>query len=472
MKENSNTKLSHIGHNPSTTETARADFPIVGIGASAGGLEALESFLANVPANCGTAFVIVQHLDPERKAMLVELLQRATTMKVVQLQDGTVVQPECVYVIPPNKDMSIRDREIHLFNYVAPHGMRLPIDFFFRSLADDRQDKAIGVILSGMGTDGTLGIRAIKEKGGAVFVQEPASAKFDSMPKSAIGTGLADVVTMVEDLPIKIVAYLQHKPFIDRSKPDLANEAFGDLENIIMLLRSQTGHDFSAYKSTTVFRRIERRMGIHQIAQLADYVSFLQENPHELDLLFKELLIGVTSFFREPAEWELLKKEIFPRLLAERTPSQTLRAWVSACATGEEAYSLAIIFKEALEQLQPTQNFTLQIFATDLDNDAIDKAREAIFSANIASDVSPERLSRFFVKVDRGYQVAKPIRDMVIFATQNIVMDPPFTKLDILSCRNLLIYLTSELQKKLLPLFHYSLNPDGILFLGSAETVG
>ncbi len=300
----------------------------------------------------------------------------------------------------------------------------------------------------------------------------PASAKFDGMPRSAIDAGLADVVAPVEELPGKIIAYLQHVPLIAR--PGLAQEdkAQSGLEKVVILLRAQTGHDFSLYKKTTVYRRIERRMGIHQIDRIATYVRFLQENPQELDLLFKELLIGVTSFFRDPAAWEQLKKEVIPALLAGRPPSQALRAWVPGCSTGEEAYSLAIVFKEALEQLKPARNTTLQIFATDLDRDAIEKAREGVFPANIAADVSPERLSRFFVQVERGYQVAKSIREMVIFAPQNLIMDPPFTKLDILSCRNLLIYLTPELQKKLLPLFHYSLNPGGFLFLGSAETIG
>ena len=418
------------------------------------------------------AFVIVQHLDPTHKGIMAELLQRATAMQVIQVKDRTRVQPDCVYVIPPNKDMSILHGVLHLLAPVAPRGLRLPIDFFFRSLADDRQDQSIGVILSGMGSDGTLGLRAIKEKAGVVFVQDPASAKFDGMPRSAMDAGLADVVAPVEELPGKIIAFLQHAPLI--AKPGLAQEdkAQSGLEKVVILLRAQTGHDFSLYKKTTVYRRIERRMGIHQIDRIATYVRFLQENPQELELLFKELLIGVTSFFRDPAAWEQLKGEVIPALLAGRPPSQTLRAWVPGCATGEEAYSLAIVFKEALEQLKPARNTTLQIFATDLDRDAIEKAREGVFPANIAADVSPERLGRFFVQVERGYQVAKSIREMVIFAPQNVIMDPPFTKLDILSCRNLLIYLTPELQKKLLPLFHYSLNPGGFLFLGNAETIG
>jgi chemotaxis methyl-accepting protein methylase len=452
----------------------RQSYPIVGIGASAGGLEALELFLKHVPAGSGMAFTIVQHLDPTHKGIMPELLQRATPMKVEQVKDRTRVKPDCVYVIPPNKDMSILHGVLHLLDPVAQRGLRLPIDFFFRSLAQDQQEHSIGVILSGMGSDGTLGLRAIKEKAGIVFVQAPASAKFDGMPRSAIDAGLADVVAPVEELPGKIINYLQHAPLIATSGLEKEDKAQSALDKVVILLRAKTGHDFSLYKKSTIYRRIERRMSIHQIDRIAIYVRFLQENPQELELLFKELLIGVTSFFRDPEMWEELKTRVFPALLAGRAPGQALRAWVPACSTGEEAYSLAMAFKEVLgpeSSRKPSDNFTLQIFATDLDRDAVEKARQGIFPANIAADVSPERLSRFFVQAEHGYQVAKPIREMVIFAPQNIIMDPPFTKLDILSCRNLLIYLTPELQKKLLPLFHYSLNPGGCLFLGSAETI-
>jgi two-component system CheB/CheR fusion protein len=450
----------------------RSTFPIIGIGASAGGLEALELFLKNVPAGSGMAFVIVQHQDPTHKGMLAELLQRVTPMKVMQVKDRTRVRPDRVYVIRPNKDLSILHGVLHLLDPVAPRGLRLPIDFFFRSLADDAEERSIGVILSGMGADGTLGLKAIKGKAGVVFVQDPATAKFDGMPRSAVDAGLADVVAPVEALPGKIIAFLRHMPLIAR--PGLAGEDQGHsaFEKIVILLRAQTGHDFSLYKKNTMYRRIERRMGIHQIDKIATYVRFLQENPQEGELLFKELLIGVTSFFRDPAAWEQLKAEAIPALLKDRPPGQALRVWVPACSTGEEAYSLAIVFKEALEQLKPARNHTLQVFATDLDRDAIRKARAGIFPANIVADVSPERLNRFFVQLDHSYQVAKPVRETVIFAPQNLIMDPPFTRLDLVSCRNLLIYLTPELQKKLFPLFHYSLNPGGVLFLGSAETVG
>jgi chemotaxis methyl-accepting protein methylase len=447
-------------------------FPIVGIGASAGGLEALDLFLRNVPADSGIAFVIVQHLEPTHKSSMVELLQRATAMKVLQVKDRTIVQPACVYVIPPNKEMSLLHGCLHLLDRIAPHGLRLPIDFFFRSLADDQQDRSVGVVLSGMGSDGTLGLRAIKEKGGVTFVQEPASAKCDGMPKSAADAGLADFVAPAEALPGKIIAYLQRAPLI--AKPALAHagKARSAFEKILILLREETGHDFSLYKNTSVYRRIERRMGIHQVDKIATYVRFLQENPQEVRLLFKELLIGVTSFFRDSTPWEKLKTEVIPAILKDRTPSRALRAWVIGCATGEEAYSLAIVFKEALEQLKPTKNFSLQIFATDLDGDAIEKARAAVYPPNIAADVSPERLDRFFIQVEHGYQITKTIRDMVIFAPHNLIRDPPFTKIDFVSCRNLLIYLSPELQKRLLPLFHYSLNPGGVLLLGNSETIG
>lgn len=447
-------------------------FSVVGIGASAGGLEALEQFLAQVPAGSGLAFVIVQHLDPTHKGIMPELLQRGTGMKVVQVKDRTKVQPDCVYVIPPNKDMSILHGVLHLLDPAAPRGLRLPIDFFLRSLAQDQQERSIGVILSGMGSDGTLGLRAIKEKAGVVLVQEPATAKFDGMPRSAIDAGLADIVAPVGELPGKILAYLRRTPLIARTEVILEDKAQSALEKTIILLRAHTGQDFSLYKRNTLYRRIERRMGIHQIAKMPAYVRYLQANTQELDLLFRELLIGVTNFFRDPAAWEQLRDEAIPALLANRAPGHALRAWVPGCSTGEEAYSLAMVFREAAEQSTPKGNFALQIFATDLDRDAIAKARQGFFPENIAADVSPERLGRFFAKEDHGYRVRKEIREMVIFAPQNLVMDPPFTKLDLLSCRNLLIYLTPEVQKKLMPLFHYSLSPGGILLLGSAETVG
>ena len=446
--------------------------PIIGIGASAGGLEALEHFLRQAPDGSGLAFVIVQHLDPTHKGIMPELLQRFTSMKVAQARDRMKVKPDSVYVIPPNKDMSILHGTLHLFEPTAARGLRLPIDFFFRSLADDRQGLSVGVLLSGMGSDGTLGARAIKEKAGLMLVQDPASAKFDSMPRSVIDAGFADLVAPAEELPGKIIAYLRHTLSIPQGEPALATKDQSALEKVLILLRMRTGRDFAPYKKQTVYRRIERRMGIHQIDRIAAYARYLQENPQELDLLSRELLIGVTSFFREPAAWELLREKAIPTILAGHPAGGTLRAWSAGCSTGEEAYSLAIVFKEALDQLKPKGRFSLQIFATDLDRDAIDQARRGVWPANIAADVSPERLRRFFRQEENSYRVGKEIREMVTFATQNVVMDPPFTKLDFLVCRNLLIYLLPEMQRKLISLFHFALNPGGFLFLGNSETIG
>lgn len=448
--------------------------PIIAIGASAGGLGALEQFFAQVPAGCGVAFVVIQHLDPHHQGMLAELLQRVTPLTVIPAGDRIPVKPDWVYVIPSNKDLSILHGKLHLLEPLAPRGLRLPIDVFFRALADDQHERAIGVIMSGMGSDGTLGLRAIKENAGLAVVQSPDSAQFDSMPRSAIEAGLADIVAPPRELWEKILAYLKHSPRGLHAVPEslLEVKSQSALEQIVILLRERTGNDFSLYKKNTIYRRIERRMGLHQIDAIAKYVRYLRENPQELDLLFKELLIGVTSFFRDPAVWESLKTEAIPALLAEYPAGKALRAWVPACSTGEEAYSLAMIFKEVLSESRYPQPFKLQIFATDLDQDAIDKARQGFYPANIVSDVSEDRLSRFFSVEGSGYRIKNEIREMVIFAPHNVIMDPPFTKLDLLCCRNLLIYLSQELQKKLILLFHYSLSNHATLMLGSAETIG
>jgi chemotaxis methyl-accepting protein methylase/PAS domain-containing protein len=459
----------------SAVDAGASPFTIVAIGASAGGLEALEQFLGHVPAGSGMAFVVIQHLDPNYKGMMPELLQRATVMPVAQAKDRQKVKPDSVYVIPPNKDLSILHDTLYLLDPVAPRGLRLPIDFFFRSLADDRRERAVGVILSGMGSDGTLGLRAIKDHGGLLLVQDPAEAKFDGMPRSAIETGLIDIVAPAAALPQRISDTLRLVPRIAQglAKVDAeSSEQKSSFDRICILLRGQTGHDFSSYKKTTVYRRIERRMAIHQIDRIAHYVRFLRENPQEIDLLFKELLIGVTNFFRDPLIWDYLAEQVLPELLAAYTDGAALRAWVAGCSTGEEAYTLAMTFCEVVERLKLPSHCTLQIFATDLDPDAIDKARQGFYPANIAADVTAVRLGRFFTEDGGGFRIGREIREMVIFAPQNLIMDPPFTKLDILTCRNLLIYLGPELQEKLLPLFYYSLKPGGILLLGSAESVG
>ena len=461
-------------HHPPPTPTGKNEitqFPIVGIGASAGGLEALEQFFGNMPKDSGMAFVVIQHLDPNHVGIMPELLQRITTMKVLQAADRLKVKQNCVYVIPPNKSLSLLNGALHLFDPVESRGLRLPVDIFFRSLAADMQEKSIGIILSGMGSDGSLGLKAIKEKNGVVLVQSPESARFDGMPRSATDAVIADIVAPAEELPAKLIAYLKFIPAV-KSDPEIDVKSQSNLDKIIILLREQSGHDFSLYKKNTLFRRIERRKGVHQIDKINAYVRFLQENPKEVEILFKELLIGVTSFFRDTAVWKKLKESTFPDLMNDLPDGHVLRAWVAGCSTGEEAYSLAIIFKEALEKNKKQKNLTLQIFATDLDKDAIEKARKGIFSTNITADVSPERLNRFFTVEAEGFRVNASIRAMVVFAPQNVIKDPPFTKLDLLTCRNMLIYMDPELQKKLLSLFNYSLNAGGILLLGTAESLG
>ena len=455
---------------PAAAEQGGCMVPIVGIGASAGGLEALEVFFRHTPVDCGLAFVVVQHLDPHHEDMLPELLQRRTAMPVCRIEDGMRVRPNQVYVIPPNRDLSVLHGVLYLI--AQARGPRLPIDFFFRSLAEDLRDGSVGVILSGMGTDGTIGMRAIKEQCGAAFVQDPLSAKFDSMIQSVIRQGLADVVAPVEELPGRILDYVRQT-----SLPQTADHGGGKgqasgLEKVLILLRRQTGHDFSAYKRSTIERRMERRLALHRLADYDGYVGYLQENPHELELLFRELLIGVTGFFRDGEVWSNLRDVVFPEVIRQRPEGGELRAWVAGCSTGEEAYSLAMVFLEVVEALKPEHRITLQIFATDLDQDAINRARTGFYPQGIAKDVPAERLERFFTHDESGYRVIKQVRDMVVFAKQNVVSDAPFTKLDLLSCRNLLIYLVAELQRKLLPLFHYCLNPGGFLLLGNAETIG
>jgi two-component system CheB/CheR fusion protein len=460
---------------PSAAIAVNQHFPIIGIGASAGGLEALEQFLGGVPVNSGTAFVIVQHLDPNRHGMLPELLQRVTPMTVRQAGNRMKIKPDCVYVIPPNKDLSILHDTLYLLEPAAARGLRLPIDSFFCSLADDRRERAVGIVLSGMGSDGTRGLQAIKEHGGLSLVQDPATAKFDAMPRSAIDARLADIVAPAGDLAGLMISRLRHPPRLLATEADSApdNSAKGSaFEKICILLRSRTGHDFSLYKKSTIYRRVERRMGIHQLSGITDYVGFLQANPQEVDLLFKELLIGVTSFFRDPAAWSYLQEKVLPGMIRAKIDDKPLRAWVAGCSSGEEAYSLAIIFREAIDHAKPDNRIDLQIFATDLDPDAIARARQGLYPSTIASEVSPERLARFFVADNGRFRICQEIRQMVVFAPHNVTMDPPFTRLDILTCRNLLIYLGADLQKKLFPLFHYSLNPGGILFLGSAESIG
>ena len=450
-------------------------FPIVGIGASAGGLAAFEAFFSGMPADVdpGMAFVLVQHLAPDHKSILTELIRRYTRMKVSEVEDGVVVQPNCAYIIPPNRDMAFLNGTLQLMEPSAPRGQRLPIDFFFRSLAQDQRERAIAIVLSGTGSDGTLGVRAIKGGGGMVMAQNPASTEYDGMPRSAIATGLVDYELPPAEMPAQLISYVAHafgRP--PRSGMAPLPKAENAAKKIFVLLRSQTGHDFSQYKPSTIHRRIERRMAVHQLESIEAYVKYLQQKPEEVEALFRDLLIGVTSFFRDPDAFKGIEEQIIPKLFADIPAGGSIRIWVPACSTGEEAYSLAILLAEHQEAMK--QSFKVQVFATDIDSQAIATARSGLYSASIAADVTPERLARFFTAESDGsaYRIHKSIRDMLVFSEQNVIKDPPFSKVALISCRNLLIYLGGDLQKKLIPLFHYALNPGGFLFLGTSETVG
>ena len=392
-------------------------------------------------------------------------------MKVMQVTDNMRVLPNHVYIIPPNKEMVILNGTLQLLELRKPRSANLPIDIFLRSLAQDRGSQAIGIILSGTGTDGTLGVRAIKGETGLIMVQDLESAKHDGMPRSAIATDLVDYILPPEKMPTQLCRYVRHQGKKTADWIDPANQKLESaLNKIFILLRTATNHDFSSYKRNTICRRIERRMHIHQIGSLNDYVRYLQESDRETKILFKELLIGVTSFFRDPEAWELLKENYLPQLLQQKPDNYQIRVWVPGCSSGEEAYGTAIVLQECMETMG--RHFVVQVFGTDLDEEAIQVARNGLFPESIAADLSAERLRRFFTKCGNQYQAKKSIRDMIVFAPQNIIKDPPFTKLDLLCCRNLLIYFGTELQKKLLPVFRYSLKADGILFLGSSESIG
>ncbi len=466
-----------VAEKASKTQTAagstEASFPVVGIGASAGGLAAFEAFFSGMPAenDPGMAFVLVQHLAPDHKSILTGLIQRYTRMKVFEVTDGMEVAPNCAYIIPPGRDMAFLNGALQLFEPSAPRGRRLPIDFFFRSLAQDQREKAICIVLSGTGSDGSQGVRAIKGEGGMVMAQAPDSTGYDGMPRSAIATGLVDYELPPSEMAAQLMAYVDHA---FGKNPHLSRSSVPRIENvhkkIFILLRAQTDHDFSLYKPSTVNRRIARRMAVHQVETTDDYVKYLQKTPTEVDALFRDLLIGVTNFFRDPEAFGALEAQVIPKLLENKPAGAVIRIWSPGCSTGEEAYSLAILLQERLEELK--QNYKVQIFATDIDSQAIDTARKGIYPASIAADVAPERLSRFFSADPDSYRIHKSIRDMVVFSEQDMIRDPPFSKLDLISCRNLLIYMGGELQKKLIPLFHYALKPSGFLFLGTSESVG
>jgi two-component system CheB/CheR fusion protein len=456
------------------TDTPAA-FPIVGIGASAGGLAAFEAFFSGMPADreSGMAFVLVQHLAPDHKSLLTELIRRYTRMQVFEVEDGMRVLPNCTYIIPPNYDMALMQGVLHLLDPVAPRGQRLPIDYFFQSLAADQRERAIGVVLSGTGSDGTLGVRAIKDAGGMVMAQSTESAEFDGMPHSAIATGLVDYQLPPEKMPAQLMAYAALTfNRLSRTTLAVAHGTEVALKKIFVLLRAQTGHDFSQYKPNTIYRRIERRMAVHQLETMEAYVKTLQQSPAEVEALFRDLLIGVTNFFRDPDAFAVLQDQVIPKLFAGRPAGDAVRVWSAGCSTGEEAYSLAILLVECMESLK--KSYTVQVFATDLDSSAIATARLGVYPASIAADISAERLARFFTLEPGGlsYRIHKGIRDLLVFSEQDLIKDPPFSRLDLISCRNLLIYLDANLQKRLIPLFHFALVPSGTLFLGSSEGIG
>jgi len=462
--------------NPDTKEkNIKKAFPIVGIGASAGGLAAIEAFFSGMPADSdpGMAFVLVQHLAPDHKSILTELIRRYTRMQVFEVTDGMEIKPNCAYIIPPNRDMAVINGSLQLMKPLAPRGQRLPIDFLFRSLARDQGRRAICIVLSGTGSDGTMGLKAIKGEGGMAMVQTPDSTQYDGMPRSAIATGLVDYQLPPQAMPVQLMAYVGKALGTPVPTPSVPTPKVENaLKKIFVLLRVQVGHDFSQYKPNTLLRRIHRRLAVHQLDTMDEYVKFLNQTPVEVEALFRDLLIGVTQFFRDKEAFNVLEQEILPRLFKHKVPDDIIRIWTPGCSTGEESYSLAILMAQAQQILK--QHFKVQIFATDIDSRAITTARTGLYPASIAADIPREYLDRYFSAEYDGtfYRISKSIRDLLVFSEQDVIKDPPFSKIDIISCRNLLIYMNADLQKKLIPLFHYALNPGGYLFLGTSETVG
>lgn len=445
-------------------------FPIVGVGASAGGLRALQRFLGNLPEDTGMAFVIIVHLDPHHESQMAELLQGSTAMPVRQVTQSLTAQPNHVYIIPPDKDLAVSDGELHVSARAeAAHG-RAPIDLFFRTLAETHADDAIGVILSGTGSDGSQGVRWIKERGGVTMAQQPVDAEYGAMPRSAIETGQVDVVLSAAQLGPEL-ARLRHATStiaLPDGREDLAETEETALGNILEHVRQETGLDFAGYKHATVLRRLERRMQFTGTKGLVDYLGMVRDSPAETTTLFNDFLICVTSFFRDPEAFEALEREVVPALFAEKGSGDYVRVWVAGCATGEEAFSLVILLSEYADRLEKPPK--IQVFATDVHEKSFTFAREGLYPESIATDVSPERLDRFFTREAGGYRVRKTIREKVLFATHDLLKDPPFLRLDLVSCRNVLIYLQRETQQRLLELFHFSLRPRGYLFLGTSES--
>ena len=445
---------------------------IVGIGASAGGLDPLEQFMSHVPADSGLAYIVVQHLSPSEHTMLSELLQRVTSLGVHEAKQDELIKPNGVYVIPPNTEIRVVEDRLQLATPTEPRGLRLPINVLFSSLASARGRDAVAVVLSGMGSDGTLGMQAVRAVGGLTAVQIPESAQFDSMPKSAIAAGCDDIVDTPEALPGRILGYLRQIGGPVSINRDTASKKSDQdaMQSIIGLLQKQTRHDFSQYRPSTLNRRMHRRLVIHGLSELAEYARLLADNPQEVDLLFNEVLIGVTDFFRDPEVWAHLSDNAIPELLGRKETGPELRVWCVGCSTGEEAYSLAMTLVEAMDR--QSRDFELKIFATDVSQDAIARARRGEYPLTIESNVGERRLARFFSKHEGHYRVNQSIRDQVLFAQHDVILDPPFTRIDLISCRNLLIYFDPQLQRSLLPLFHYSLRPGGLLLLGNSESVG
>lgn len=450
------------------------NFPIIGIGASAGGLETLEMFFTHLPDDTGISmsFIVVQHIPPDYKSILTELLKQYTKLQVYEAEDGMVIAPNSVYVIPANRELTIRKGRLCLNVPNRPRGLCLFIDILFRSLAQEQKERSVCIVFSGAGTDGTLGLKAVKDEGGMAMAQDPDTAAYKSMPRSAVDTGLVDYVLPPGEMPEYLISYIKHSFGKEKKLARLLSRKDTDsLQKILTLIHAHTGHDFSGYKQSTIVRRIERRLAVNMIEQQEDYLSFLQQNPAEVEALFRELLVGVTRFFRDTEAFDAVKEKIIPRLFENKRPGDSIRIWVPACSTGEEAYSLAILIREYLQGVK--KHYKVQIFATDIDSRAIEYARSGFYPAGVAADVSPARLKRFFTWDPdcNTYQIEKAVRNMLVFAEQNATGDPPFSRLDMISCRNLLIYMDHELQKKVLHLFHYALNHSGFLFLGTSETI-
>lgn len=466
---NTNSKKVSTKISASSKEQS-SKFLIVGIGASAGGLQAYQEFFSTMPNDPGMAFVLIQHLDPTHKSLLADLLKKHTQMPVEEVKDNTKVQPNKVYIIPPNKDMAILNGSLHLMEPTVSRGFRRPIDFFLRSLAEDQRERAVGIILSGTGTEGTLSLKDIKGQGGLAVVQDPETAKYDGMPRSVIAAGIEDFILPANEIPNLLIKYKKNRKFkpLDKvAKPVPGNDL---LEKIFILLRNETGCNFSEYKSSTVVRRIEKRMALNQIDKLDNYIKFLQKNSEEILKLFKELLIGVTSFFRDTEAFDFLQQNVIPQIIETKSENDIIRIWVPGCSTGEEAYSIAVLFDEVISKQK--KQIKVQIFASDLDENAINYARQGIYPETISVDVGASRLAKYFKGEPGSYRIKKEIRDQIIFAQHNLIKDPPFSKQDMISCRNLLIYLNLEAQKKVFSIFHYALKPDGILLLGSSESLG